>query len=50
MADIAAPKQLFAKLKRLLRDARQAGQEASKEKQTELLAEYEASKKRPPRR
>lgn len=49
MADLAAPKQLLAKLRLLLRDAKQAGRDASKQKQAEMLAEYEAAKRRPHR-
>ncbi len=48
MADTAAPKQLLAKLRQLMRDAKQAGQEASKQKQAEMLADYEAAKRRGP--
>ena len=48
MADVAAPKQLLAKLRQLIRDAKQAGAEASKQKQAEMLADYEAAKRRRP--
>ena len=47
--DAASAGKPLAQLRRLVRHARQAGQEASKQRQGEMLADYEAAKRRPAR-
>ncbi len=45
--DAASAGKPLAQLRSLIRNAKQAGREASKQKQAEMLADYEAAKHRP---